>query len=137
MKQVMTCHSCAAGLWYVRHQRFLFAIQQVLRETGVHLAFVNWRRLGLAKDISPDGLVFTPDRTLCVDVSVRHGRPHGASNTLDAAYSDKFKKYAELCSTHEWANAPVIFSTYGNPEMRTPAADCVILENPRHVLTSC
>ena len=119
MEHAMTCHSCTGGLWYVRHQRVLFAIQQVLRESGVHLAPVNWRRLGLAKDITPDGLVFTPNRTLCVDVSVRHVRPHSASNTLDAAYSDKFKKYAELCSTHEWANTPVIFSTYGNPEMRT------------------
>ena len=118
MEHAMVCHRCAGGLWYVRHQRVLFAIQQVLRESGVHLAPVNWRRLNLAKDLTPDGLVFTPTRTMCVDVSVRHVRPHG-SNTLDAAYNEKFTKYNPLCSTHEWANTPVIFSTYGNPELRT------------------
>ena len=118
MEHAMVCHRCAGGLWYVRHQRVLFGIQQVLRESGVHLAPVNWRRLGLAKDLTPDGLVFTPSRTLCVDVSVRHVRPQG-SNTVDAAYNEKSEKYKNLCATHEWANTPVIFSTYGNPEMRT------------------
>ena len=117
-EHAMTCHRCAGGLWYVRHQRVLFAIQQVLRDAGVHLAPVNWRRLGLAKDLTPDGLVFTPARTLCVDVSVRHVRPRGP-NTADAAYTEKAENYKNLCATHEWANTPVIFSTYGNPEMRT------------------
>jgi hypothetical protein len=88
----MTCRSCTGG-WYVRRQRVLVATQHVVRKSGVHLSPVNWRRLGL------DGLVFTPNRTLCVDVSVRRVRPHSASNTLDVAYSDKFKTNADLCST--------------------------------------
>ena len=119
MEHAMTCHSCAGGLWYMRHQRVLFGMQHVLRQAGIHCAPVDWRRLGLRKDITPDGLIFTQHKTLSIDVTVRHQRPHSTNNILDQAYHEKIEKYKELCDRVQWLNTPLVFSAYGNPESRT------------------
>jgi len=99
MEHAMTCHSCAGGLWYMRHQRVLFGMQHVLRQAGIHCAPVDWRRLGLRKDITPDGLIFTQHKTLFIDVTVRHPQQHSTSSILDQAYHEKIEKYKELCGS--------------------------------------